>query len=82
MRTNLKIFFLLLLLGVPNALLGGAIDLSKEPAPKSVVQAFEKGHLAEFHRELGKALALAWKPFKGGDSGTCGLKTYGSWIDL
>ena len=81
-RPSLKIFFILLLLGVPKLLFGVGIDLSKEPASESVVQAFEKGHLAEFNRELGKALALSWKPFKGGDSGTCSQKTYGSWVDL
>ena len=82
LRRTLQVLLLMFFLEGEVDLAGASIDLSQEPDPRSVVQAFEEGNLSGFHRELGNSLALTWRPFKGWHSGMCDMECYGLWVDL
>ena len=64
------------------SLIAGQIDISHEPDPSLVSRIARDGQLAEFHHELGNALALQWKPAVSGRSGSSSLENLASWVDL
>ena len=78
---SLLIFCLTLLIKGPSVS-SGQIDISKEPDPKLVSRIARDGSLAEFHHDLGIALAAQWKPAVSGRFGSSSLDNLASWIDL
>jgi len=81
LERNLLILCLILLLKDPSVI-AGQIDISHEPDPSLVSRIARDGQLAEFHRELGNALALQWKPAVSGRSGSFSLENIAGWVDL